>query len=37
MPIGPLMKGHRLIEKMILLMEKEIQKMKKYNKGSLES
>ena len=34
MPIGPLMKEHRLIEKMILLMEKEIKKMKKYNKAN---
>jgi len=33
-PIGPLMKEHRLIEKMILLMEKEIEKMKKYNKAN---
>ena len=32
MPIGPLMKEHRLIEKMINLMDNEIEKMKKYNK-----
>ena len=34
MPIGPLMKEHRLIEKMILLMEKEIEKMKKFLKAN---
>ncbi len=32
MPIGPLMKEHRLIERMIHLMEKEIEKMKKFFK-----
>lgn len=34
MPIGPLMIEHRLIEKMIQLMEKEIEKMKKYSKAN---
>jgi hemerythrin-like domain-containing protein len=34
MPIGPLMKEHRLIEKMILLMDAEIEKMKKYQKAN---
>ncbi|MFX1322793.1 MAG: hemerythrin domain-containing protein [Promethearchaeota archaeon] len=34
MPIGPLMKEHRLIEKMIQLMEKEIEKMKKFAKAN---
>ena len=34
MPIGPLMIEHRLIEKMIILMEKEIKKMKKYSKAN---
>ncbi|MFW9820408.1 MAG: hemerythrin domain-containing protein, partial [Candidatus Thorarchaeota archaeon] len=34
MPIGPLMIEHRLIEKMILLMEKEIDKMQKYAKAN---
>ena len=34
MPIGPLMKEHRLIEKMIQLIEKEIEKMKKYSKAN---
>jgi hemerythrin-like domain-containing protein len=34
MPIGPLMKEHRLIEKMISLMENEIDKMKKHNKAN---
>jgi len=34
MPIGPLMKEHRLIEKMIQLMEKEIEKMKKFLKAN---
>ncbi|MFX1501912.1 MAG: hemerythrin domain-containing protein [Promethearchaeota archaeon] len=34
MPIGPLMKEHRLIEKMIQLMEKEIEKMKKNAKAN---
>ncbi len=34
MPIGPLMKEHRLIEKMILLLEKEIKKLKNYNKAN---
>jgi hemerythrin-like domain-containing protein len=34
MPIGPLMIEHRLIEKMIALMDKEINKMKKYNKAN---
>ena len=34
MPIGPLMKEHRLIEKMILLMENEIEKMKKHAKAN---
>ncbi|MFX1329292.1 MAG: hemerythrin domain-containing protein, partial [Promethearchaeota archaeon] len=34
MPIGPLMKEHRLIEKMIQLMEKEIGKMKKFSKAN---
>ncbi|MFX0007723.1 MAG: hemerythrin domain-containing protein [Promethearchaeota archaeon] len=34
MPIGPLMIEHRLIEKMINLMEKEIKKMKKYAKAN---
>jgi hemerythrin-like domain-containing protein len=32
MPIGPLMKEHRLIEKMIQLMQNEIKKIKKHNK-----
>ena len=32
MPIGPLMIEHRLIEKMIGLMNEEITQMKKYNK-----
>ncbi|MFW9972365.1 MAG: hemerythrin domain-containing protein [Candidatus Odinarchaeota archaeon] len=32
MPIGPLMKEHRLIEKMINIMDDEITKIKKYNK-----
>ncbi|MFW9824028.1 MAG: hemerythrin domain-containing protein [Candidatus Thorarchaeota archaeon] len=34
MPIGPLMTEHRLIEKMIQLMEDEIGKMKKHNKAN---
>ncbi|MFX1419240.1 MAG: hemerythrin domain-containing protein [Promethearchaeota archaeon] len=34
MPIGPLMIEHRLIEKMIELMKKEIEKMKKHNKAN---
>ncbi|MFW9877645.1 MAG: hemerythrin domain-containing protein [Candidatus Thorarchaeota archaeon] len=34
MPIGPLMKEHRLIEKMIQLMDAEIEKMKKYQKAN---
>lgn len=34
MPIGPLMTEHRLIEKMIALMDEEIIKMKKYNKAN---
>ncbi|TFG16642.1 MAG: cation-binding protein [Promethearchaeota archaeon] len=34
MPIGPLMIEHRLIEKMIALMDKEITKMKKYAKAN---
>ncbi|MFX0038802.1 MAG: hemerythrin domain-containing protein [Promethearchaeota archaeon] len=34
MPIGPLMKEHRLIEKMILHMKNEIEKMKKYAKAN---
>jgi hemerythrin-like domain-containing protein len=34
MPIGPLMKEHRLIEKMLQLMEKEIEKMKKFLKAN---
>jgi len=34
MPIGPLMIEHRLIEKMIKLMEEEIEKMKKYEKAN---
>ncbi|MFW9875344.1 MAG: hemerythrin domain-containing protein [Candidatus Thorarchaeota archaeon] len=34
MPIGPLMIEHRLIEKMIDLMEKEIEKMKKHHKAN---
>ena len=34
MPIGPLMIEHRLIEKMIILMKNEIEKMKKHNKAS---
>ncbi|MFX1380680.1 MAG: hemerythrin domain-containing protein [Promethearchaeota archaeon] len=34
MPIGPLMIEHRLIEKMIFLMENEIEKMKKYSKAN---
>ncbi|MFX1355909.1 MAG: hemerythrin domain-containing protein [Promethearchaeota archaeon] len=34
MPIGPLMKEHRLIEKMILLMKNEIEKMRKYSKAN---
>jgi hemerythrin-like domain-containing protein len=34
MPIGPLMIEHRLIEKMIALMDEEIEKMKKYRKAN---
>ena len=34
MPIGPLMKEHRLIEKMISLMKNEIEKMKKFAKAN---
>jgi len=34
MPIGPLMKEHRLIERMIQYMENEIEKMKKYSKAN---
>jgi hemerythrin-like domain-containing protein len=34
MPIGPLMIEHRLIEKMIKLMEEEMEKMKKYEKAN---
>lgn len=34
MPIGPLMIEHRLIEKMISLMEGEIEKMRRYNKAN---
>jgi len=34
MPIGPLMIEHRLIERMIALMDKEIAKMKKYGKAN---
>jgi len=34
MPIGLLMKEHRLIEKMIQLMEKEIEKMKRFVKAN---
>ena len=34
MPIGPLMTEHRLIEKMIFLMENEIIKMRKHNKAN---
>lgn len=34
MPIGPLMIEHRLIEKMIALMDEEIIKMKKHNKAN---
>jgi len=34
MPIGPLMIEHRLIEKMILLMKNEIEKMKEYAKAN---
>ena len=34
MPIGPLMIEHRLIEKMIALMDKEIAKMKKHGKAN---
>ena len=34
MPIGPLMKEHRLIEKMIQLMKQEIEKMKKFTKAN---
>jgi hemerythrin-like domain-containing protein len=32
LPIGPLMAEHRIIEKMIALMEKEIKNMRKHNK-----
>ncbi|MFX1288524.1 MAG: hemerythrin domain-containing protein, partial [Promethearchaeota archaeon] len=32
LPIGPLMAEHRIIEKMIALMQKEIEKIKKFNK-----
>lgn len=34
LPIGPLMAEHRIIEKMLALMEKEIEKMKKFNKAN---
>ena len=34
LPIGPLMAEHRIIEKMISLMENEIEKMRKYNKAN---
>jgi hemerythrin-like domain-containing protein len=34
LPIGPLMAEHRIIEKMIALMEREIEKMKEYNKAN---
>jgi hemerythrin-like domain-containing protein len=34
MPIGPLMIEHRLIEKMIVIMEKEISKMKTFQKAN---
>ncbi|MFX1452877.1 MAG: hemerythrin domain-containing protein [Promethearchaeota archaeon] len=34
MPIGPLMIEHRLIEKMIALMNDEIKKMKKFDKAN---
>jgi len=34
MPIGPLMIEHRLIEKMITLMDEEIAKMKKHRKAN---
>lgn len=34
MPIGPLMIEHRLIEKMITLMDEEIAKMKEFNKAN---
>ncbi|MFW9930912.1 MAG: hemerythrin domain-containing protein [Candidatus Thorarchaeota archaeon] len=34
MPIGPLMIEHRLIEKMIALMDEEIAKMKQFNKAN---
>ncbi len=34
MPIGPLMKEHRLIEKMITLINDEIVKMKEYGKAN---
>lgn len=34
LPIGPLMAEHRIIEKMISLMENEIEKMKEYNKAN---
>jgi hemerythrin-like domain-containing protein len=34
MPIGPLMIEHRLIEKMIALMDEEITKMKQFNKAN---
>lgn len=34
MPIGPLMIEHRLIEKMIALMDEEIAKMKQYRKAN---
>jgi hemerythrin-like domain-containing protein len=34
MPIGPLMIEHRLIEKMIAIMDDEIAKMKKYRKAN---
>ncbi|MFX0011163.1 MAG: hemerythrin domain-containing protein [Candidatus Hermodarchaeota archaeon] len=34
LPFGPLMAEHRIIEKMIALMEREIEKMKEYNKAN---
>ena len=33
LPIGPLMAEHRIIEKMISLMDKEIKKMKQFSKA----
>lgn len=34
LPIGPLMAEHRIIEQMIVIMEKEIEEMKKFNKAN---